>query len=280
MLLSYQWSRLRKNCWKYIPYFLCLLCFLEICVPKNVVQAFCPKWHHTGHECLSLWERTPCFALLQTFCDWVLLESELIKRCMKINKTLSNVKRFLFFCCVCNSSQNDSALPFAEPVLNLRALCSNSYRTRRSRLATFKHMGQLFSQRRGSVPLKVSVLQTPVVPRCNHNSPSFSGCVRTDKRQSHKYTVAPSSSPLWWPVADISMCRYRSGSSQKWIQTGWHLVLVCVCGLFFVFLSNVHVLQGWLATALQTNCLMWLTLSFVRSVPACGPCHCGLAHGL
>lgn len=122
----------------------------------------------------------------------------------------------------------------------LHALCSNSYRTRRSRLATFKHMGQRFSQRRGYVPLKVSVLQTPVVPRCNHNSPSFSGCVRTDKRQSHKYTVAPSSSPLWWPVADISMCRYRSGSSQKWIQTGWHLVLVCVCGLFFFFFCQMY----------------------------------------
>lgn len=111
----------RKNCWKYILYLLYLLCFLEICVPKNAVQAICPKWHHTGHECLSLWERTPCLALLQTFCDWVLLESELINRCMKINKILSNVKSFLFFCCVCNTSQNDCALPFAEPVLNLLA---------------------------------------------------------------------------------------------------------------------------------------------------------------
>lgn len=233
-------------------------------VAKNAHEPFCPNWHHTGHEWLPLWEETPYVALLHITL-WLHSTRVWIDKRRFENK-YNTVERF--------QRRDSSTLP-RQWWTCWRPPCCNSRRTS-SGLATFRHTGRRFSQRRGREPLKVSAQQTPVVPRCNHNSPSFSGLVRTDKRQSHKYTVAPSSSPLCWPVADLSMCRYRSGSSQKWIQTGWHLVPVCV----WFFLSNVHVLQGWLTTALQTNCLLWLTLSFVRSVPACGPCHCGLAHGL
>lgn len=71
-------------------------------------------------------------------------------------------------------------------------------KTRNSCVTTFKHMGKRFSQHRGSVPLKVSLQQTLVVPRSNHNSPSFSGCVHTDKGKA----ISIRSHPHHWQCDD------------------------------------------------------------------------------
>lgn len=107
---------------------------------------FCPCWHHTGHERLPLSDKKPLvLPFCKSCCDYILLESGLINGDVKINTLLSNVKSVLFSSDVCNSPQRDC--------------CSNSHGTRRSRLAAFKHVGRLFSQRRGSERLKVSVRQ-------------------------------------------------------------------------------------------------------------------------
>lgn len=127
-----------------------------------------------------------------------------------------------------------------------------------------------FQWARGALPLKCSAWQ-PLVDHIVNIT-----CCLSVGMFSYK-TTSVSSHPhhsqcdgLWQThfFVSLPLCLLT-----KWKKTGWHLVFSCV-------LSNVHFLPSWPATTLQTNWLWWLTLSFVCSVPACGPCHCGLAHGL
>lgn len=90
--------------------------------------------------------------------------------------------------------------------------------------------------------------------------------------QIHKYVNAHSTLSKWQPVAEnfppvFTALSHKMNPDRVTFSSR-------------VFCQMYIFLQSWLVTTLRTNCLLWLTLSFVHSVPACGPCHCGLAHGL
>lgn len=133
-----------------------------------------------------------------------------------------------------------------------------------------KFKSQLLSKYRGAEPLKFFARLQLV----NH-APSITfrlsvGMFSQRHRRSGKYIITSQCDGLWQTHFFVSLPLW---CLTKWIQTGWHLFFKSV-------LSNVHFLPSWPATTLPTNWLLWLILSFVRSVPASGPCHCGLAHGL
>lgn len=135
---------------------------------------------------------------------------------------------------------------------------------------TKQYKTQHFCKHRRAPLLKFCKRQT-FVDHYKHYIRSFS--VHVFMQTKSQISSRPHHSPcdrLWQAHFFVLLPLYFC---TKWIKTGWHLVFYCV-------LSNVHFPPSWPAKGLQTHWLLCLTWSFVHGVPACGSCHCGLAHGL